>query len=173
MTVTAQGGTANAAPDAITRLLAIEDIRNLKSRYFSAVDGKDWSAITEIFTTDARVDFSGECQYHVGHHGVTAEGINPADWVVIGGEATARVIEGAVGGIVAVHQGHDPQINVISADCATGRWTLYDRLEYGREVMHGFGHYEEDYRRVDGRWRISALTLTRIRVVWETLPANG
>ena len=155
------------APDALTRLLAIEDIRALKSRYFNAVDTKDWPAIVEVFTEDAVVDFSGECQYHVGHHGVTAEGINLADWKVIGGQKTARVIAGAVGEIVAVHQGHDPQINVLSTDRATGRWTLYDRLEYGPEVMHGYGHYDETYRLVDGRWRIATLTLTRLRVVWE------
>lgn len=165
--------TAPVALDVVTRLLAIEDIKTLKSRYFSAVDTKDWPAIIDIFTEDARVDFSGECQYHVGHHGVTAADIDPAQWVVIGGAETARVIEGAVGGIVAVHQGHDPQIHLHSETRATGRWTLYDRLEYGLEVMHGYGHYDEEYRLVDGRWRISALTLTRLRVVWETTQAGS
>ncbi|MCP2138464.1 hypothetical protein J2S28_005588 [Rhizobium sp. SLBN-94] len=156
-----------AEVDAVTRLIAIEEIRQLKSRYFAAVDGKDWQAISAIFTDDAQVDFSGECQYHVGHHGVTAEDINPTDWVVIGGNATAKVIEGAVGGIVAVHQGHDPQIHIHTSTTASGKWSLYDRLEYGSEVMHGYGHYDEEYRLIDGRWKISSLTLTRLRVVWE------
>ncbi|MBB3386211.1 MULTISPECIES: nuclear transport factor 2 family protein [unclassified Rhizobium] len=154
--------------DALARLVASEDIRQLKSRYFSAVDTKDWQAISSMFTDDARVDFSGECQHHVGHHGVTEDSINPADWVVIGGDATAKVIEGAVGGIVAVHQGHDPQIEIHTPETASGRWTLYDRLEYGGEIMHGYGHYDEQYRLVGGQWRIASLTLTRIRVVWET-----
>jgi hypothetical protein len=161
------------AVDALSRLIAIEDIKQLKSRYFAAVDGKDWAAITDIFTEDAAVDFSGECKYHIGHHGVTADAINEADWLVIGGAATARVIAGAVGQIIAVHQGHDPQIQVTSPDTAAGRWTLYDRLEYDHEVMHGFGHYAEEYRRVDSQWRISALILTRIRVAWETKSVNG
>ena len=65
------------------------------------------------------------------------------------------------------------QIYVHSEDYATGRWTLYDRLEYADEVMHGYGQYEEEYRRVDGQWRISALTLTRLRVVWEDKCAPG
>lgn len=151
----------------VARLIAIEDIKNLKSRYFAAVDGKDWAAITEIFTEDARVDFSGECQYHIGHHGVTEADIDPAEWVVIGGAATAKVIEGAVGEIIAVHQGHDPQIYVHDATRATGRWTLYDRLEYEDEIMHGYGHYAEEYVFVGGKWRISSLLLTRIRVAWE------
>lgn len=151
----------------LERLLAIEDIKFLKSRYLQAVDFKDWSAMEEIFTEDARIDFGGEGQYHVGHHGVTAEDVNPAAWIVIGGKDAAKVIAGAVGEIIAVHQGHDPQIEVLSHDHAKGRWTLYDRLEYADETMHGYGHYHEEYLRVEGRWRISALILTRLRVVWE------
>lgn len=158
---------ADAGVDALARLIAIEEIRQLKSRYFAAVDGNDWQAIAGIFTDDARVDFSGECKYHVGHHGVAAEDINPADWIIIGGEATAKVIEAAVGGITAVHQGHDPQIHIHTSDTASGRWALYDRLEYGTEIMHGYGHYDEEYRRMNGQWKISSLTLTRLRVVWE------
>lgn len=106
----------SAGPDTLARLVAIEDIRQLKSRYFAAVDVKDWRAIGRIFTGDARVDFSGECKHHVGHHGLTAEGINPADWVVIGGEAMAKVIEGAA----AIHQGHNPQIQIHTPETASG-----------------------------------------------------
>lgn len=154
-------------PDALERLLAIEDIKCLKSRYLQAVDFKDWPAMEEIFTEDARIDFGGEGQYHVGHHGVTEADLNPVAWIVTGGREAAKVIAGAVGDIIAVHQGHDPQIRILSADHATGRWTLYDRLEYADETMHGYGHYHEEYRRIGGQWRISALTLTRLRVVWE------
>jgi hypothetical protein len=49
--------------------------------------------------------------------------------------------------------------------------SLYDRLEYAAEVTHGYGHYDEEYRFVDGQWRFSALTLTRLRVVWESMHA--
>lgn len=156
--------------DPVETLLAIEEIRQLKSRYFQAVDDKDWEAIVEIFTDDAIVDFSGEGRHHVGHHGVVADAIVADDWKVIGGRAAARVIAGAVRDIVSVHQGHDPQITLTGRDSARGRWSMYDRLEYdGTEVMHGYGHYHEEYRRVNGCWRISALLLTRLRVVWATV----
>lgn len=150
MTESLTGSAMSEGLSDVARLIAIEDIKILKSRYFAAVDGKDWTAITDIFTEDARVDFSGECQYHIGHHGVTEADIDPADWVVIGGAATAKVIEGAVGEIIAVHQGHDPQIVIHDGARASGRWTLYDRLEYQDEVMHRYGHYQEEHRCVDG-----------------------
>jgi hypothetical protein len=34
--------------------------------------------------------------------------------------------------------------------------------------MHGYGHYHETYEKVDGRWRIKTITLTRLRVDVET-----
>lgn len=171
--MTDQASLTAAAVDDVARLVAIEEIKQLKARYFHAVDTKDWAAIVDIFTADARVDFGGEVQHHVGHHGVTAAEADAGAWVVIGGPATARVIEGAVGGITSVHQGHDPIITIRSDRAASGRWTLYDRLEYGHEVMHGYGHYEEEYRRVEGQWRISTLTLTRLKVAWEDARRTG
>ena len=107
-----------------------------------------------------------------GEEDTTADA-DPDAWVVIGGAATAKVIEQAVGSIVSVHQGHDPLITLQSADAAVGRWTLYDRLEYGHEVMHGFGHYDETYRKIGGQWRIASLTLTRLRVAWEDTRRTG
>lgn len=156
----------SATVDPLDRLVAIEEIRRLKSRYFQAVDEKSWSTIAELFTDDARVDFGGESRHHVGHHGVTAAA-NPEAWVVIGGPAAAEVIAGAVSEVISVHQGHDPQIQIISLDSAAGRWSMYDRLEYDKEVMHGYGHYIETYTRDEAGWRFASLTLTRLRVVWE------
>jgi len=77
-------------------------------------------------------------------------GHRPEQWKVTGAAAT-EVIANAVQDIVTVHDGHDPQIVVETAVTARGRWSLYDRLEYGDEVMHGYGHYHESYRRVQGQ----------------------
>jgi hypothetical protein len=155
--------------DPVEALLAIEEIRRLKSRYFQAVDDKDWEAIVDLFTDDAIVDFSGEGRYHIGHHGVEAEAIAPREWIVTGGREAARVIAGAVQDVVTVHHGHDPQITLTGRDSACARWSMYDRLEFGREVMHGYGHYHEEYRRHNERWRITSLRLTRLRVVWASV----
>ena len=44
----------------IDRLIAIEDIRQLKARYFRTVDTRDYPAMAETFCKDALFDFS-EC----------------------------------------------------------------------------------------------------------------
>lgn len=147
-------------------LLNLEAIKNLKSRYLAAVDNKDWKGMLDIFTDDAVIDFSGEDKFHVGHHGMKARHVSKTKTVVIGGAAAAIRIAKAVDSIVTVHQCHDPQIALTSSTTASGKWSLYDQLDYGTEVMHGYGHYHEHYQLTESGWRISSLLLTRIKVDW-------
>ena len=45
--------------EAIDRLLAIEEIRNLKHKYFRAIDMADYELLSTIFTDDISVDYRG------------------------------------------------------------------------------------------------------------------
>jgi hypothetical protein len=31
--------------------------------------------------------------------------------------------------------------------------------------LHAFGHYRETYRKIDGKWKITSLHVTRLRVI--------
>src|SRR5205085_6148544 len=89
-------------------------------------------------------------------------------------DSGGRVVEGAddfmaglreiLADVVTVHHGHMPEIELTSATTATGIWALEDRLRWpdGRE-MRGAGHYHEEYEKVDGRWHIKKMILTRLR----------
>jgi hypothetical protein len=66
-----------------------------------------------------------------------------------------------------------PEIHGLGADSARGIWAMFDRVEFDDVVDHGhgvsrgftgFGHYEEEYRKVDGTWKISFLRITRLSV---------
>jgi hypothetical protein len=89
------------------------------------------------------------------------------DRVMHGAAEIARSVSAALEGVVSVHHGHMPEIELTSSDTATGVWAMEDRLWFPPgspvEFLHGYGHYHETYRREDGRWRIATLTLTRIR----------
>ncbi len=50
-------------------LLAIEEIKALKARYFRCMDTKDWDGFAALFTIDASLDVSGEMR---AGHGATA-----------------------------------------------------------------------------------------------------
>lgn len=152
--------------DPLERLLAIEEIKTLKSRYFQALDFKDWDGYASLFTPDAVIDFSA--QPDLINHGREETRPNPKDWIFTGGRAAADFIEPLFADVVSAHQGHDPQVTLLGPNAATGYWSLYDRLEFADEVFHGYGHYHDEYVRVDGTWLQSRLVLTRIRGAWES-----
>ncbi len=155
-----------SGPDAVATLLAVEEIKRLKARYFHAVDDKDWPTLAALFTPDAVVDFSAEASHYIGHIGFTDADAERKRAIVRGGAAAAARIRGSVGHISTVHHGHDPIIDIDSLDSAHGLWSMYDRLEYSDEVFEGYGYYRESYVRIDGDWLITSLRLDRLKVVW-------
>ena len=139
--------------DDIERLIAIEDIRRLKARYFRCMDTKDWDGFRDVFAADAEMDMRAEA----GEAGL-----------VRGAPEIAAFVRGAVDTVVTAHHGHMPEIDVTSPTTATGVWAMEDVLRWppGGPMtdMHGCGHYHETYVKGDGGWRIQTLTLTRLRV---------
>ena len=152
--------------DPLTRLTAIEDIKQLKSRYFTALDEKRWDEYASLFTADAVIDFSQ--QPDLINHGRDEADPELEKWIFIGGRSAADFIEPLFAEVTSAHHGHDPRIEITSENSAAGHWTLYDRLEFPDEIFHGYGRYEESYRKVDGKWLFTRLVLTRYAGAWET-----
>ena len=46
--------------DAAEELLAIEQIKQLKARYFRCMDTKDWDGLRAVFAPNAVLDVTGE-----------------------------------------------------------------------------------------------------------------
>ena len=131
-------------------LVAIEEIRQLKARYFRLMDTKRWDEWAEVFTTDARME--------IPESGTVLEGRD---------EIVARVAS-IIGPAVTVHHGHTPEIEVLGADAARGTWAMADLVTWTSAAgeprgFQGYGHYHETYRREDGRWRIASTRLERLR----------
>jgi ketosteroid isomerase-like protein len=134
----------------IRRLEAIEEIRQVKARYFRCVDLRLWDEFADLFTDDLEVDFAESTSKPQGKQ-----------------EFLASVANHFVTGY-SVHHGHVPEIDVVDDATATAIWPMYDRVESppdsGYASHEGWGHYTETYRRcADGRWRICRSRLTRIR----------
>ncbi len=129
----------------------IEDIKQLKARYFRLMDTKDWAGFRELFTDDVVVDVSGD-----------------GAGVFRGRQAFLEMLVPTLADVVTVHHGHMPEIQITSATTASGIWAMEDRLTFpdGAPIksLNGFGHYHETYEKVDGSWRIASTRLARLRL---------
>jgi len=140
--------------DDLHRLIAIEEVKRLKARYFRCVDTKDWEGFKSLFSPDAVFDISQDVP----------------GAVLIGPEKIAQAASVPLTGCVSVHHGHCPEIEITSPTTATGIWAMQDILRWAADSatpnrwLHGYGHYVENYERIDGRWHIKTMKLTRLRV---------
>lgn len=139
--------------DRVERLEAIEEIRNLKGRYFRLIDTKQWDELRLVFTADMKV--------------LTPEGTIYAQ----GGATYADSLRDSLDKAVSCHQGLTGEIEVLDAQNARGIWAMQDVIEweechprFGWKSILGRGHYHETYRKEAGAWRIATLTLTRLRL---------
>jgi hypothetical protein len=153
--------------DPLERLMAIEEIKQLKARYFRCMDTKDWEGFAGVFAPDAAMDVSGDMPKEGDHDGITR-----------GNNEIAAFVRSAVDDVVTVHHGHMPEIEITSSTTATGLWAMEDKLRWPEgspiKIMHGYGHYHETYTKVDGHWRIATTRLSRLRIDIEMNPtANG
>ena len=141
----------------IERLVAMEEIRLLKARYFRLLDMKQWDEFETLFAPDATFDMRD------------AAGARDDGALRTGAPAIAAFVRDAVAGMVTVHHGHMPEIDVLSDHAASGIWAMEDVLRWttdadGTQVLHGYGHYHDTYARVGGRWLIQSSRLSRLSV---------
>jgi hypothetical protein len=135
----------------------LEEIKRLKARYFRYVDTKNWAALRALYVDDAVFD---------GFDYAT----DTPDQFVAGVAAYLATTS-------SVHQGFMPELVPRGSDLVRGIWAMHDYLVWepgtrGYKGMstpdqwgiEGYGHYEEEYRRTAGGWRISFQRLTRLRI---------
>lgn len=127
-------------------LVEIEQIKRLKARYFRLMDNKMWEDWAGVFTEDASLQF----------------GPNPED-IWYGREQIVSNNSSILANATTVHHGHMPEIEITSETTATGIWAMFDYVQMPGLTLQGYGHYEEEYVKVDGQWKIRKLRLMRIR----------
>jgi len=139
--------------DRLERLEAIEEIRNLKARYYRLMDTKQWEELKGVFTRDMKV--------------VTPEGQVYTE----GGDTYAEALRNSLENAVSCHQNLSGEVEILDDGNARAIWAMQDVIEwkdrhpnYGWKSILGRGHYHETYRKEGGAWRIATLTLTRLRL---------
>lgn len=150
--------------DAASRIEEIGAIHQLKARYFRALDTKDWGGFKAVFAEDAAI---GPID-----NGMTPELLALRPTVERQPVATSGIdafvdrVATNIGPLITTHHGHQPEIEISGDGEATGIWAMEDVLVWPSDGyrLRGTGHYWENYRKVDGEWKIASMKLTRLYV---------
>jgi hypothetical protein len=155
LTPSAMTGTT-LEPGEWQRMLDRQEIQELKAKYCRFVDTKQWAALRTLFCPDARFEGLGSAP-------------NGADLDTFIDGISTRLQP-----TVSIHHCHMPEIQFQNNESARGVWAMMDYVQWpkgfapkeapARAGFFGYGHYEEEYRRVQGRWKIAFLRLTRLRI---------
>ncbi len=133
----------------IQRLMDIEAIKQLKHAYFRCIDTANFAELATIFHEDVCVHFVGGAY----------------EWKLQGREEYLASLKGAfTRESVGHHNGHHPEIQILSETEATGIWYLADSMWVlnFNFFTTGTAIYWDRYLKVDGRWTIKDTSYERI-----------
>jgi SnoaL-like domain len=147
--------------DHIARLIAIEEIKQLKARYFRLMDTRDFAGMAYVFCADAVFDCSEGSRFlPVG--GAWKGNVGP---IVRGREPIMAWIRASFLNRTSVHHGHCHEVTIDSESEAHGVIAMEDYirgLDRETKILHAAGHYHERYRFEEDAWRIAETKLTRL-----------
>lgn len=129
-------------------LQEIEAIRQLKYRYFRALDTKRWDEVEACLAEDCR---RAECD-GTGRLYDRAEVMDSLQ------RSFSR------NNILTMHQAHHPEIELEGDEAARGIWAIQDRvidLQFNITTW-GAAYHTDEYIKVDGAWRIQSTTFERL-----------
>jgi hypothetical protein len=146
----------------LSRLEDIEELHRLRYRYHELINSNAWEEhAAELFTAGAVLDY-GHMGVFQGREKITA---------FFGGAAAGVTGSGAPAEPPFVKQfihAHDVRLDNEDPDQATGISYLEAKPVYRGESFLVSGRFDDEYRRVDGRWLFARVKLE----VWFMVPAR-
>ena len=143
----------------IQRLMDIEAIKQLKHAYFRCIDTANLEELGTLFHQDVYVHFLG----------------GTYEWKLQGHEEYMTAIAASFSNqSIGHHNGHHPEIQLLSDTEATGIWYLADNMwNLDRKAFTtGTALYWDRYEKVDGRWLIKDTRYERLYEINKVLDEN-
>ena len=138
----------------LNTLEAMEQIKQLKARYFRLMDQKRWQEWRELFTENVTAVYYNAPSDRP-NDGLPELRCNGRANLV---ETVSRLLSQGV----SMHHGHMPEIEITSPTTAKGIWAMFDYLRLPNCIFKGYGHYEEEYIKEASGWKIKSILLTRL-----------
>ena len=145
------GGIEELRAD-VQRLMDLEAVKQLKHAYFRCIDTANFDELATIFHPDVKVHFVG----------------GSYEWQLEGRDAYLKSLrESFHRQAVGHHNGHHPEIQILSDTEATGIWYLADHMWLLNFQFYtgGTAIYWDRYAKLEGRWTIRE---TRYERLYET-----
>ena len=146
-------------PFTLEQLSDLEEIKQLKHRYFRCLDTGNEVELATVFTEDVVIDYRG------GGYRASLQGRrNMVDFI---GSAFNS-------DIVAQHHGHCPEIKFTGIDTAEGLWYLEDRFidPLRQEDTIGTALYRDQYLRTSEGWKIARSEYDRVYEITRPIPKD-
>jgi len=143
------GAEAEDLRRGLQQLMDIEAIKQLKHAYFRCIDTANFEELAQLFHEDVTVHFKG----------------GSYEWKLQGrAEYLEAVRQSFHREAVGHHNGHHPEIQILSETEATGIWYLADNMWMlnHKFLASGTALYWDRYRKQDGRWLIAETRYERI-----------
>ena len=143
----------------VQRLMDMEAVRQLKHAYFRCIDTANFAELATLFHEDVSVDFVG----------------GTYEWKLKGRDEYLESIQKSfTNQAVGHHNGHHPEIQMLSETEATGIWYLTDNMWIlsGNFFTTGTAVYWDRYVKQDGRWLIKDTKYRRIYEINRKLEEN-
>lgn len=140
----------------VQALKDIEEIRLLKHAYFRGIDSADLDLLRGLMHADVSVHFIG----------------GGYEWKLAGREQYLEAIGNNFNSeVIAQHNGHHPEIRLISPTEAEGTWYLHDNFYNLREKLYttGTAFYHDRYVKADGKWLLKSTEYRRHYEIVEKL----
>jgi hypothetical protein len=122
-------------------LVDLEGIKRTKYRYLRCLDQKLWEELGTTLTADCVASYGG------GAHAFE------------GRDAIVEFLQSAMGSesMLSSHRVHHPELEMVGPATAEGTWAMDDVVVMTDQnvMVRGAGFYTDEYRRMDGIWRIS------------------
>lgn len=153
-----EGGIDELRRD-VQRLLDIEAIKQLKHAYFRSIDTANLEELGTLFHEDVLVHFIG----------------GSYEWKLQGREEYLQSIGASFSNrAIGHHNGHHPEIQMLSETEATGIWYLADNMWIlnHNAFTTGTALYWDHYVKQDGRWLISETRYERLYEINQQLEEN-